>query len=345
MNIYLPNGYVNIPLLLKPSNTFHTYIFVGGRATGKSYGVLDYLCNSNEKFFYMRTQQTELELMSDPEFNPFNSLNINNGTDLTLKKRGKYTTGIYPTHQDSKTGENLKGMCLALSTAYHVRGMDAQSYKTLFYDEIIPEPHVRMIKEQYKAVKGAYETFNRNRELQGNPPMRLIMCGNSDDINNDVLAGYHLIDELFKMRDLGIEVKDYPERGLRVVYTLKSPISEQKLDTANYKGQDNDSYTRMAIGNEFTQFYHGNIQTKNLKQFSPLIRIGDIGIFKSKGSERCIYVSQCTNDRFKYNYGLTDFELMQFRYKHSLLRDLYLQGNLTFENAYCEITFFNLWKK
>lgn len=330
---------------MRPSKQFHTYIFVGGRGTGKSYGVLDHLVNSDEKFFYMRTQQTEIDLMSDPELNPFNCLNENNETDLTLKKRGKYTTGIYPTYDDSKQQTNLIGMCLALSTAYHVRGMNALPYKTLFYDEIIPEPHIRPIKEQYKAVKGAYESFNRNRELHGEPPMRLIMCANSDDINNDILAGYHLIDELFRMRDQGVEVKDFPERGLRVVYTLFSPISEQKKDTANYKGQENDSYTRMALGNEFTQFYHGNIQTKNLKQFSPLIRISDIGIYKSKGSERCIYVSQCTNDRFKYNYGMTDFELMQFRYKHSILRDLYLQGGLTFENAYCEITFFNLWKR
>ena len=344
INIYLPSGYVNVPLILKPK-IFHTVIMIGGRGTGKSYGVLDHVTGSGDKFFYMRTQQTELDLMSDPELNPFNSLNVNNKTDYTLKKRGKYVTGIYPTKEDSNGNTNLMGLCTALSTIYHVRGMDAQEYKYLFYDEIISEPHVRSIKEQYKAIKGAYETLNRNRELDGKPPLRLIMCGNSDDINNDILAGYNLIDVLFKMREKGEELKDFPERGLRVVYTLKSPISARKKKTALYKGQDNDTYTQMSLGNEFTQFYHGNIKTMNLKQFEPVLKVGDIAVYKSKGEQRVIYVTPCINDTFPYEYGLTDYELMQFRYRHKLLLDLYLRGKLIFENASCEIAFYNLWKK
>lgn len=342
MQIYLQNGYLDIHKIISPP-TFHTIIMVGPRGSGKSFGVLKDLCVDNpQKFIYMRTMQVELELMSDPDLNPFNALNNELNTGFTLKNAGKYVKKVY--EEDSKTAPQIALAC-ALSTVYHARGMDASQYKVLFYDEIIPEPHIKnFMREQYKAIKGSYETLNRNRELHGHPPMKLIMCGNSDDINNDVLAGYHLIDELFRMRDTGTEIKDFPERGLRVVYPLNSPIAKLKRQTANYQG-DKSSYTSMALGNEFTGFFHGNIKSMNLKNFSPKVRIGELGIFKSK-SDRLFYVSQFTNMSFPDYYGLTDYELKQFRYKYIFLNDLYLRGNkIYFENAFCEITFNNLFKR
>lgn len=344
MNLYLPNGYLDIPKILGPS-VFNTFIFVGPRGSGKSFGVLDYLTKQDEKFIYMRTQQTELDLMSDPEVNPFNDLNSKFGTEWYIKKRGKYLGGVYPNKEDSKLDINIKALCCALSTLYHVRGMNAFEYKTLFYDEFIPEPHIKKMREQYRACKGGYETLNRNRELDGYPAMRFILCGNSDDINNDILAGYHLIDDIFKMREKGQELKDYPDRRLRLIYPFKSPIAEKKRQTANYLGDKNDSYTRMALGNEFVGFYQGNIKTMNLTQFDPLIRVGDLGIFKSKGTVKMLYVSQCTSFQFKHNFNLTDYELKQFRHKFGLLPELYLKGRITFENAYCEIAFNNLIKR
>lgn len=340
MNIYLSNGYLDIEKIIAPK-VFHTVIFVGPRGSGKSFGVLDQIALENpQKFIYMRTMKVELDLMKIPDLNPFMALNDKKGSNFTLRKQGQYFSSI---HIDNDKTSPLIGMASALSTIYHARGMDASSYKVLFYDEFIPEPHVRIMKEQYTALKGAYETLNRNRELEGEPPLKLIMCGNSDDINNDILAGYDLIDDIFKMREEGVEVKDYPERGVRVVYPFKSPIAEKKRKTANYQSDTSD-YTRMALGNEFTGFYKGNIQSMNLKNYKPKVRIGNLGIYRSR-SDKTFYISSCINAQFPECYNLTDYELAKFRYKYIFLNDLYLRGRIVFEKAWCEIAFINLFKK
>ena len=338
MNIYLPSGYLNVPLVTRPS-IFHTVIMVGSRGTGKSYGVLDdRLMNHNgELFFYIRTQANELELMKNPKYNPFKPINQDRNTNFELTKGGDKFT------YDVMNGDRCVCTCGALSTMYKARGMDASEYKALFYDEFIPEPHVRKMKHQGRAIKALYETLNRNRELDGEPPLKLIMCANSDDINNDILIEYNVLDDLLDMRSKGQEVRDFPDRGLRLVYTLFSPIAERKKQTALYKGSEDSEYTRMALGNEFTGYYTGNIKSQDLKNFEPLVMVSGLCIYKSK-TDHNLYVTRHITGNFSEQYGNTDFEISKFQRKYHKLNFRYYQQKIKFENASCEIAFINLWE-
>ena len=352
MNIYLDNGYLDIPKILKPK-IFSTVIFVGPRGCGKSFGILDYCTkqatNTGKRFFYMRTRQNEIDSLTDPELNPFEDLNVELGTTFTLVKRPKTNLmGIFPdgSKETIKNDDNLLGLCCALSTIHTKRGMSAKKYNTIFYDEFIPEPHVPKLPEQGKAVKATYETFNRNRELNGDEPMKLILSANADDINNDVLAIYRVLDDILKMKSQDKEVIDYPDRRIRVVYPFKSKIAKLKKNTALYQSAGkNDDYTKMALDNDFVSYYGGNIKSMNLKNYKPYIRLGDMGIYISKDGSKTFYFSNNTNDKFKYSYGMTDFELSQFIYNHKLFTDLYLKGLLIFENSYLEIKFLHIFKR
>lgn len=343
MNIYLPSGYIDIDKLLAPK-IFNKFFFVGARGTGKSFGVLNYeyqRCRDNNgKFFYVRTNQTDLDLLTDPEVSPFLDLNVKLGYDLTLKSKNKYMTAVY---QNSEMKNDPLGSCIALSTVHHVRGMSAALYQDIFYDEFIPEKHVRKMKGQGRAVRQMYETFNRNRELEGELPMRLICCANSDDLNNDLLMEYDLIDHLLQMRADDIEVKDFPDRGLRLIYPLHSPIAEKKKQTAAYKGEVSD-YVDMALNNEFVTYYKGNISPRDIKQFSPMVIIGDLAIYKSK-SNREIYVTSFKKGQFKETYDLTDYQLRRFQIRHHKLLDYYYKQKIKFESSKCELQFVNLWDK
>lgn len=343
MNIYLPNGYIDIEKILQPKG-FNKFFFVGPRGSGKSFGVLDYeykrCLNGAGKFFYVRTNQVELDLLRDPELSPFVALNIKNHYDITLKKKNQYLVSIY---EDSEKMDNPIGSCLALSTVFHVRGMSANLYQDIFYDEFIPEQHVRKMKGQGKAVKQMYETFNRNRELEGEPAMRLICCANSDDLNNDLLMSYDLVDHLLQMRAEDIEVKDFPDRGLRLIYPLHSPIAEKKKNTAAYKGESG-SYVNMALGNEFVSFYKGNIQPRDIKQFNPVVKIGSLCIYKSKTNKE-IYITRYQRGEFKEIYDLTDYNLSRFRLRHHKLQQHYYNKKIKFESSSCELEFVNLWDK
>lgn len=338
-SIYLPSGYVDVEKLLAPK-IFTKVFFIGPRGSGKSYGILDDLTiKNNEPGFYVRTTQNELENLFDPELFPWGDLNMDRGLTYSIKKRNKYLAMVTPTPESN----DIICLCAALSTIAHVRGMNARKYKWIFYDEFIPEKHVRKMRAQGEAVKQMYETLNRNRELQGDDPMRLILAANSNDINNDVLVEYGLIDEVIRMREKGIELKDFPDRRLRIVYPMFSPIAKLKSETAGYKGESG-SYNRMALGNEFVSFYNGNIKSMNLKDFNPVVRIGEIGIYKSK-STKLLYASAYTDIKFPDEYQMTDYEISRFRLRYQRLQKFYYAKKIKFESAALEIKFINIWQK
>ena len=339
-SIYLPSGYVDVDKLLAPK-IFSKIFFVGPRGSGKSYGILKNLTvdHSDVPGFYVRTTKVELENLFDPELFPWGDLNMDLGLNYTIKKRNQNLAMITRTPES----EEIICLCAALSTISQVRGMNARKYKYIFYDEFIPEAHVRKMRKQGEAVKQMYETLNRNRELQGEDPMRLILAANSNDINNDVLVEYGLVDEVLKMREKDIELKDFPERRLRIVYPMHSPIAAAKAETAGYKNESGD-YSLMALGNQFVRFYDGNIKSLNLKDFDPLVRIGSLGIYKSKSNRR-LYVSSNNLDRFPESFGLTDYELGRFRMKYHRMQLAYYKKRMRFESAACEIAFVNLWQK
>lgn len=339
-SIYLPNGYVDVDKLLAPK-IFSKIFFVGPRGSGKSYGILKNLTvdHKDTPGFYIRTTKTEVDNLFDPELFPWGDLNMDLGLNYSIRKRNKDLAMVTP----SPESDQIICLCGALSTISHIRGMNARKYKYIFYDEFIGEKHVRRFKAQGEAVKQMFETLNRNRELQGEEPMRLILAANSNDINNDVLVEYGLIDEIIKMREKDIELKDFPERRLRVVYPMHSPIAERKAETAGYKNESG-SYNDMALGNQFVHFYDGNIKSLNLKDFNPIVRIGSLGIYRSKTTRR-IYISSFLGAQFPEEYGLTDYELARFRLQYHRLQVAYYKKKITFESAALEIKFVNLWQK
>lgn len=171
MKIYQDNGYLDFTAIRKLGLPFN--FITGGRATGKTYNGLDDLtreCSQqpDSRFLLMRRTQTQLDLISKPEYSPFKILNRNNGTDYRIDGITKYNGGIYFGEE-----KNLVGYTAALSTIANVRGFDGSDIDYLLYDEFIPEPHARPIKDEAGAFLNAYETINRNRELEGRKPLQV----------------------------------------------------------------------------------------------------------------------------------------------------------------------------
>lgn len=340
MNLYLPNGYLDVGKILAPKQFWMT-VMVGPRGTGKSYGVLEHLTITEPlPYFYIRTKQKEIDLMKDPDLYPFTSINMNHNANYFLKKKLNEVSMIT---KDPESNDPI-ALVAALSTIADVRGMDARKYKVIFYDEFIPEKHVRKMRNQGTAVKQMYETLNRNRELEGEDPMKLILCANSEDIANDVLVEYKLIDHFIDMQERGLELKDLPDRGIRLVFPMHSPISEKKKNTAAYRSDHESAHSRMALNNEFTSYYKGNIKSMNLQDFEPKVIVGELCIYKSK-SNKILYISKFRKGNFVEVYRTTDFELNQFRLRHARLVDYYFKNKIKFENASCEIEFQNIFQR
>lgn len=334
MKMYLPSGYLNMREILDDDR--YPFLFgVGARGIGKSYGVLDYLINQDRKFILLRLTQTEVDTISTPESNPFKALGKEIEARVRLKKIDKYITGIY------KDG-NLAGLVMALTTFAKVRGADFSDYDFIFLDEFIPEKHIKKISKLGEALKNCYETVNRNRELQGRPPVKLICMANAMNFGNDILIEFNLAAIINKMAKTKQQFYFAPERGLMLIYPQNSPVSQKKAETALYKlkGRYND----MALSNEFREYYDGNVRPQNLKGYRPKYIFDDMCFYRSINANRTYYVTTTAKGQFNEVYQYTDYEQMVFIEKHMMLHDLYLQGKILFETAELELKFLEVMK-
>lgn len=325
MGIYLSSGYLDIEKILSYNMPFN--FVVGGRATGKTYGALKTAYENRIRFILMRRTQTQCDLINKPEFNPYKAINMDLGSNVTVKSISKYNSKIVEDFEDSET---ILGYTCALSTISNMRGFDASDVQLLIYDEFIPEKHERPLKNEGSAFLNAYETINRNRELKGSDPVQVLCLANAFNIANPIFLELGLVGRCEKMKNSGQELFIDKERGILVVMLYKSRISKAKADTALYR-LSSGSYADMALSNDFIYNSNENIRSIALNEYRLICTVGEISIYRHK-SKRTYYVSehrsgtapQYTSDevnilRYRKNYGM-------------LLYSAYMRNNITFEN-------------
>lgn len=338
-NIYLPNGYLNIKKILGYNLPF-TFI-IGGRGTGKTYGMLKTVLEEHIKFMFMRRTQTQADLINKPEFSPFKIINRDTGSHIGSVPLTKYNSGFY--HQQEcddgifrPYGEPIGYTC-ALSTVSNIRGFDASDVKLIIYDEFIPEKHERPIKNEGAALLNAYETMNRNRELNGEPPIQLVCLANSNDVANAIFLELGLVEKALRMKQKGQEVLLMRERGLCLINLEESIISDKKRATALYRLSGNSTFAKMALDNDFSDEEIGRINKRKLTELRPLVNVGEITIYEHK-SEHLYYVTTHKSGVPKtYSSGKNDLKRFKKSYLH--LWRAYMEYDVEFEEYLCEVLF------
>lgn len=310
-DLYLESGYLNMQRIIDLSHTF--CFIIGGRGTGKTYGALKYCLDNDLKFIYMRRTQTQVDVIKSNDMNPFRSV-----SDLIVTKSiNKSLTGVYHVDPDDDTAKpygSALGYIVALSTISNLRGFDASDVDIIIFDEFKGEAHEKLIKDEGVAFFNAYETINRNRELQGHKPVKAVMLANSNSLNSALLATFDLIRPYQQMFMTGTVIRELPERDITMILLPVTAIGQKKAQTALYKAAAG-SYTDMAISNKFVNDDLTNIEPRDLNKCTPLCRVGEIYIYKVKGS-REYYISQHGHGTFKVNYDVTDSQLKAFRRKY-----------------------------
>lgn len=353
MNIYLENGYLNIPEIVKymDDNSIPYCFFVGQRGVGKSYGVLKYMAlEQTEPFVYFRLTPGEVDMLQNPKYNPFKKLNNNENCNIIMKKTPHVAHDMDIFDMTPGSDRHDIGMATSLDVFAKTRGADLSDVKICFLDEFIPEQTIKKTKGQGFALKQSFETINRNRELEGEKPLKFLCAANTNTLNNEILIEFKLIPmiETMQKKDYEWYVKD----NILIIYPMHSRISEQKADTALYRsGAGQGAFREMALNNKFARHYQGNIEQVTLnKTFEMKFFYKDM-IFL-----RCPdywYVTEATIgalSKVKGNpekipaYGDTDYEIVQLKRKYYYLTELYFNECIKFERADIELQFVNLFK-
>jgi len=332
--IYLPSGYLNIRGILSYKCTFN--FIVGGRATGKTYGALSTVLEDNIKFMLMRRTQAQADLINKPDFSPFKPVCDDRHIEITTASVSKYNAKFM-------LDDETIGYTCALSTIANMRGFSAEDIKLLLYDEFIPEKHERPIKAEGAAFLNAYETMNRNRELKGKRPLTVLCLANAFDIANPIFLELGLVGIAEKMKQNGRELYIDRDKSILILLPDSSKIMKEKNNTALYKLTEGSEFKAMALNNDFIYNPTENIKSMPLREFNPVVTVGEITIYKHK-SKRLYYVSEhrtgnpptFTTDeiglkRYIKNYGMRFYRLyMQncFKFENMLTKSLFELYNI-----------------
>ena len=176
------------------------------------------------------------------------------------------------------------GYIASLSTFANVRGFDASDIDAIFYDEFIKEEHEKGMKGEADALLNAYETMNRNRELQGRKPIKMVAASNSTDLANPYFVRLGLVTEFERMRQKGQMIRELPSRDTCIIDLQHSPISEQKRDTALYRMARNTEFASMALDNAFGVDL-GQYKSKSLKEYKPMLAVGELVVYRHKSRQ------------------------------------------------------------
>jgi hypothetical protein len=207
----------------------------------------------------------------------------------------------------------------------------------IILDEFIPEHGERPIPDEFNTFRNAYETINRNRELEGRPPIRVWLLANSNSLGNPYFIGLRIVEQIDKMIRRGITTWTDPERGLLVVNLADSPISQAKAGTALYRLTGPDEFTGMALGNEFSQESRSRQGSIPLRELIPLVAIGELEIYRHKGS-RELYGSLHRSGAPEV-FQTDDAGVARFRARYGWLWESYLEDRILWQSYLPELLF------
>jgi len=338
---YTKDGYIDFEKLLHEDRMPYKFV-VGARGIGKTFGILKHVIDHGIKFIYMRRTQTQVDLIKTDDLNPFKALysELGDGYLVTVRTINKNVSGVYRLDDELEAYGEPIGYILALSTVSNIRGFDASDVEILIYDEFIGEKHEKPIRSEGTAFLNALETVGRNRELKGKKPLQVVALSNSTNLSNPIFLELKIITQCEKLIKKGHDVIQMKDRGISIYLVHNSPISKKKRDTALYRltGSESD-FSQMALDNEFSKEYFGQVKRRNIKEFSPLVKVGEITIWKHK-SRREWYVTEISAGHPEI-YDSSDIELHRFRNDYYYLKLAYLNRHVFFVSYIQQILFEN----
>ena len=305
MRIYNDQGYLNISEIAKAPAWL--IVIIGARQVGKTYGTLKYMLDNDIRHILLRRTSEELELIgSSLELNPYKPFEPDYQTGI-FKKNKLYQIADYKIEDEKKPViEKSRGLALSLAQISHIRGFNGSSYTDIVYDEFIPEKGVTVRRSEGDSLLNAYTTINGNRELKGQPPARLWLLANSNNINSPVLEALNLTDRVLEQRRKGQEWSQ--EGGVLLIQPKSRNIIDQRKKTAlmDHLGEGGN-FAEMALNNEFAYDRSPLLKQFNLKGLQPLFSYNDL--FYAWEGKGFIYI--CRAKHKKDPYAGNDYSRQQ----------------------------------
>lgn len=259
------------------TTSFFLYIAIGGRGIGKTYSILDGLCNKQKsQFLYIRRTEEELKTSTTEGENPFKAINRDFNREIELVAEGKGYTII--------EGETRLGKCGALSTFGKFRGADFNDIDYIFFDEFIstsPIDHLK--KHEANLFFNLIETVQRNREILGKKSIKIILCANSNRLDSGIIKALELGEVIRQMKVKKVETWTDEERGVFLTLPRDLKITEMKKETSLYKLTKGTKFYDMSISNDFVADTFDDVKKIQANRLIPIVAFNNIYFYEIKG--------------------------------------------------------------
>ena len=324
-------------LVIEDSDLANLSILFGARGLGKTYSVLEHrienaLKDENNKFIWLRDSQEVVKKIAagNSLASPI-CLNRPEMPKITIEK----SEGNYCFVSDAKTDNwRILGYLMALSTFHNARGVSYADVKNITWDEFIPEDGSIVKKNQGVIFLNAYETINRNRELEGEDPVQIIFLSNAEDIYSDVLEDLGvsgLIEDMMYNNK-----KSYRDADMWIEFLSSERFYEQKKNTFIYRINKNDKFKNMALENKFNNNlalvkrnvdFKGSTGLLTIANRYTLIQLADGSLYYKLGTWKNLI-----------NYDMDkDQEALLYRLLfNDKLRLKYIAGKMFFDSIYTQ---------
>lgn len=259
------------------NNKLRAFNFIiGGYGIGKTYSAIDRaVCSYPGAFLYLRNTREQLQESCGTFGNPFKKWANDHNRDILMKMEKSHAV-VTDFTNDERT---IIGYGANLSTFENLRGVDLSNTDFVLFDEFIENRTFTF--DQFKAFTRMYETVNRNRELLGSEPVKVILLSNAQRLGNPILRGFNLIPIIENMQKNNQRSLVTQDGQIRIELPF-SEVSEAKRQTALYKATEGALFQREALNNNFINDSFTGVKKVNINEYTPLYRVDDIYIYKHK---------------------------------------------------------------
>lgn len=339
--LYNDEGYANIAGIIDRGNVYNAVF--GGRGTGKTFNAIKTADERNWVCLWLRRGAAEAQVCACEASSPWKAYMYKQGRRFRVYG-AKGLSEVWEVEEDEKGDVvqriKLLGYVGSLTNFSSIRGFDMSDVKIIFFDEFVPETasHVK-IKDEYGTFLNLYESVNRNRELEGNPPCICVLMANQNTQSSAIVAGLGLDTVVEQMEDTHADHIEYNRASLGVYRLDDSPISQKKRETALYRlaeftGAHN--FTTMALDNRFT-VRDDLARRVKLSACELECVIGDIWVYKPNNSRDGIQLHVVRGTEPAKPLDVVVFPPTKKGYANASamygkpLQDAYKQGRMTYD--------------
>ena len=312
-------------------------LIFGNRGPGKTYSIVWHRLenaiadNSKHKFIWLRDTETVIKKLAAKGFTaPIEADHPEVGVNKIVKIDGNYCF----VHNQGAEDEMILGYLMALSTFHNARGLDYSDVDTIVFDEMMPEEGTIIRKGQGSLWLNMYESIARNRELKGQPPVRVIFLSNTNCLYSEILEDFGLsgIVEHMQLND----IKTYTDDDIWIEFLENADYTEAKSKTLLYRLSKNRKFNDMALKNKFNDNMALIVPNMSLKGSKGLLTLDKRYTLIQLANGKLYYKLACWKGLIDYDMD-NDQEAMLYKYMFAdKLRYEYIAGNMFFDSIYTQ---------